>query len=112
MHNRFTGGSDGPAGVPGPFPVAAARFPVGNVANGYADAVFFESAADVIVGNVIAEQAIDQIALEVGQTGNFAVPGLLFGFRLRENCQRRDGGGFYWVNIKRICLELDVHSLG
>ena len=62
----------------GPFFISAARFPIGNVAFGYRVSVFFESTDDFLVGNVVAQHAIDQVAFEEGEAGDFAVADLLW----------------------------------
>ena len=56
-----------------PVVVAAASFPVGDVALGDADAEFVEGANDFGMGDVVAEHAVDHVAFEVGKTGDFAV---------------------------------------
>jgi len=58
-----------------PFAIAAAGFPVRDVAFGDYDGVFIESADDSGVGNVIAEHAIDHVADGMGKASDFAVAG-------------------------------------
>ena len=56
-----------------PFLVAATGFPVGDVALGDDDADLVESVNDAGVGKIVAEHAIDHVALNIGQAGDFAV---------------------------------------
>ena len=56
-----------------PFFVAATGFPVGDVALCDVDAVFVKGADDFGVGDIVAEHAVDHVAFEVGQPGDFAV---------------------------------------
>jgi hypothetical protein len=56
-----------------PFVVAAASFPVGDVAFGDADAVFTESFDNVLMGNVVLKHEIDHVAKGLGEAGDFAV---------------------------------------
>lgn len=56
-----------------PFLVSAASLPVGDVAFSGLNLEFFESTDDLAVGSVVVEHAIDHVALEFGQTGDFAV---------------------------------------
>jgi hypothetical protein len=56
-----------------PVVVAAASFPVGDVADGDADAVFFDGIGDVRVGNVVLEHEVDHVADWFGKAGDFAV---------------------------------------
>jgi hypothetical protein len=63
-----------------PFFVAAAGFPVGNVALGDEDADFIQGVDDILVGDVILEHAVDHVAFEEGEMGDFAIAGPLSGF--------------------------------
>ena len=56
-----------------PFAIAAAGFPVGDIAFGDFDGVFVESADDFGVGNVVAKHAIDHVADGKGKASDFAV---------------------------------------
>jgi len=58
-----------------PFFVTAAGFPIGNVTYSDADVVFLQGADDFGMGNIVAEQTVNHVALEVGETGDFAVAG-------------------------------------
>ena len=71
-----------------PVAIAAARFPIRDVAFGDGDAVFVESADDFGMGNVVAEHAIDQVALSVREAGDFASAGFGFG-----------GAGSCWLMV-------------
>ena len=72
-----------------PFPVAATSFPVGDVAFGDSDAVFFESADDLGVRDVIAEHTVDHVELGVREAGDFAVAGATLGFGGRQDMKLR-----------------------
>ena len=65
-----------------PFLVAAAGLPVGDVADRDLDVVFVESLDDFLMGNVVAEHAVDHITQRTGQTGDLAA------------VSARDGVGF------------------
>ncbi len=56
-----------------PIVVAAASFPVGDVAFGGADAVFGEGIDNLSVGNVVLEHEVDHVAKGFGEAGDFAV---------------------------------------
>lgn len=58
-----------------PFAIAAASFPVGDVAFSDTKAEFAESVDDLGVGDVVAEHAVDHVADGVGETGDFSVAG-------------------------------------
>jgi hypothetical protein len=68
-----------------PFVVAAASFPVGDVALGDANVVFLEGFEDILMGNVILKHEVDHVAKRFGKAGDFAVAG--FGLR----CSGGDG---------------------
>jgi hypothetical protein len=67
-----------------PIAIAAASFPVGDIALGDFDAVFVESANDSGLRDVIAEHAIDHVALWVREAGDFASSA--FGFGSAGSC--------------------------
>ena len=56
-----------------PVAIAAAGFPVGDVAFGEFELEFIECVDDLGVGDVIAEHAVDHVADGVGEAGDFAV---------------------------------------
>ena len=56
-----------------PIVVAAASFPIGDVAHCDADAVFLDSIGDICVGNVVLEHEVDHVAKRFGEAGDFAV---------------------------------------
>lgn len=58
-----------------PFAVAAAGFPVGNVAGGNAYAESVEGSYDLVVGDVVEEHAIDEIAMGLRESGDLAIAG-------------------------------------
>ena len=58
-----------------PFLVAATGFPVGNIARGDMKAAFLDGRGDSFVRQVIGKHAIDQVAFEGGEVGDFAVAG-------------------------------------
>ncbi len=72
-----------------PFLIAASGFPIGDVAFGDSDAVFFESAANLGVRDVVAEHAVDHVAFEVREVGDFAVAGARLGFGSRQDSKLR-----------------------
>jgi hypothetical protein len=57
-----------------PVAIAAAGFPIGDVALGDVVAVFAEGIFDSGMGNIVAEHAVDHVAFEVGEAGDFAIP--------------------------------------
>jgi hypothetical protein len=80
-----------------PFLVTAAGFPVGYIAFGDANADFIEGTDDFRVGQVVAEHAIDHVALEVREPRDFAVATHFskWGYYLESGWQARwdQGGG-------------------
>ncbi len=60
-----------------PIFVAAAGFPVGDVAFGDPRTVFVQSADDLFVGDVISQHTVDHVALNESQAGDFAVANAL-----------------------------------
>ena len=68
-----------------PFLIAAAGLPIGDIAFGNVDAELVESADDFGIREVVEEHAVDQVALEFGQAGDFAIA-----YAGRRN---RDAGG-------------------
>ncbi len=58
-----------------PFFVAAAGFPIGDVALGNMEAALREGMHDALLGEVGGEHAVDQFALGLGEVGDFAVAG-------------------------------------
>lgn len=56
-----------------PIAIAAASFPVGDVAFGDIELEFVESINDLGVRDIVAEHAVDHIADGVGEAGDFAV---------------------------------------
>ena len=58
-----------------PVAIAAACFPVGNVAFGDFELEFVECVSDLGVRDVVAEHAVDHVADGVGEAGDFAVAG-------------------------------------
>lgn len=59
--------------VVAPFLVAAAGFPIGDVALGDGVAEVVERGDDVFVGDAVIEHVIDEVALEFGEAGDDAV---------------------------------------
>jgi hypothetical protein len=55
-----------------PVAIAAACFPVGDVAFGEFELEFIECVDDLGVGDVIAEHAVDHVADGIGEAGDFA----------------------------------------
>ena len=72
-----------------PFLVAATGFPVGDVAFGDSDAVFFESPDNLGVRDVIPEHAVDHVAFGIREAGDFAVAGARLCFGGRKDFQVR-----------------------
>jgi len=62
-----------------PIVVAAASFPIGDVAECDADAVFLDGIGDVYVGYVVLEHEVDHVAKRFAEAGDFAVAGFGFG---------------------------------
>src|SRR2546421_11897228 len=60
-----------------PLFVATTRFPIGNVAFGDVDAVLIKRADDLFVGDVIAKHAVDHVALNEGEAGDFTIADFL-----------------------------------
>ena len=58
-----------------PFVIAAVSFPVGDVALGDLKAAFIECVDDFVVGQIVGEHAVDHIAFEFREVGDFAVSG-------------------------------------
>jgi len=88
-----------------PVAIAAAGFPVGDVAFGDSDAVFFESADNLGVRDVIAEHAVDHVEFGVREAGDFAVAGATLGFGGREDLKLRG------IAVRRLFgLELSFHD--
>jgi len=58
-----------------PVAIAAAGFPVGDVAFGDFELEFIECVDDLGVRDVVAEHAVDHVADSVGEAGDFAVAG-------------------------------------
>ena len=56
-----------------PVAIAAAGFPVGDVAFGDFEIEFVERGDDLGMGDVVAEHAVDHVADGAGKAGNFAV---------------------------------------
>jgi hypothetical protein len=56
-----------------PLVIAAAGFPVGDVALRDADAVFLDGIGDIHVGNVILKHEVDHVAKRFGEAGDFAI---------------------------------------
>ena len=56
-----------------PVAIAAAGFPIGDVAFGDFEIEFVESADDLGVRDVVAEHAVDHVADGAGEAGDFAV---------------------------------------
>ena len=88
-----------------PFFIAATGFPVGDIALGDDDAVFVESTDDFGIRNMVAEHAINHIALEVREVGDFAVASEFSGGLpggsgwLLDGCRVPLGGGA-WKDLK------------
>jgi len=66
-------GFDGAVLFEAPVFVAAACFPIGDVAAGDVDAKFLESANDFFVGHIVLQHAVDHVAFGLRQAGDFAV---------------------------------------
>jgi hypothetical protein len=62
-----------------PIVIAAAGFPIGDVADCDADAVFLDGIGDICVGNVVLEHEVDHVAKGFGEARDFAVAGFGFG---------------------------------
>ena len=58
-----------------PVAIAAASFPVGDVAFGDSEVEFFKCLDDLGVGDVVAEHAVDHVADGIGEASDFAVAG-------------------------------------
>src|SRR5436190_17195719 len=56
-----------------PFLIAAASFPIGDVAFSDRNSFLVESSNDFGMGKVIVEHAVDQVALQFRETGDFTV---------------------------------------
>jgi len=56
-----------------PVAIAAASFPIGDIAFGDVESEFVECIDDIGVGDVVAEHAVDHVACSVGEAGDFAV---------------------------------------
>lgn len=76
-----------------PFFIAATGFPVGNIAPGDLEAMFIQGTDDFVVGDIVAEHAIDHVAFEVGEPGNFAISGFGAGSALWCRCGVGSGRG-------------------
>ena len=64
--------------VGAPLAIAAASGPIRDIAGSDSDAAFVEGLDDFVVGYGVGEHAIDHVALEFGQAGDFAIA--CFGF--------------------------------
>ena len=65
--------------VEAPLVVAAAGGPIGDVAGSDFEAAFGEGLSDFVVGDGVGEHAVDHIAFEFGEAGDFAVARFGFG---------------------------------
>ena len=92
-------------------------FPVGDIVYGDGEAAFAESFGDVGMRNVVAEHAINHVAFQVREAGDFAVASEFSGWlRGRSRCLLYGGGvqirGRGWKDGEWRILEFGVLCVG